>query len=153
MRLSMLPCLVSHSRRICTGSRVINRQCRSRLQARQQGLHEADAPQPQLRGLSHPSCEGQASATGGTRWGSADTLCPAQCLEAHWPAGVTLLQASATSLHLGSWSFFCSAHTRHGTRSVCVGVAPTPDFLPAFLCLGPVCQMDMPVQIKAAQRF
>lgn len=48
------------------GSQVINRQCLGRLRARQQGLHEADAQQLQLRGLGHPSCDGQASTAGGT---------------------------------------------------------------------------------------
>lgn len=64
--LVSITCIVFSSRRSCMGSQIINRQCLGRLWARQQGLHEADAQQLQLRGLGHPSCDGRASTAGGT---------------------------------------------------------------------------------------
>lgn len=64
--LVSITCIVFSSRRSCMGSQIINRQCLGRLRARQQGLHEADAQQLQLRGLGHPSCDGRASTAGGT---------------------------------------------------------------------------------------
>lgn len=39
----------------------------------------------------------------------------------------------------------------HGALWVCEGVETASDFLPAYLCFGPICQMAMPVQVKAAR--
>lgn len=83
-------------------------------------------------------------------WGRADTLRPGHCLEGQWPLGLSLPRVSTASLPCGSRSSFCYANTLRGAPSVRAGGETTSDFLPAYLCFGPICQMAMPVQVKAA---
>lgn len=74
------------------GSQVINRQYLGRLRAKQQGLHEADVQQLQLRGLGHPSCDGWVSTAGGTF--EAELTPSAQALP-----GVTMASETSFSKH------------------------------------------------------
>lgn len=131
-------CAVSPSRWICTGSRVINRQCLSRRRARQQGLHEADAPQPQLRGLGPPRpvgperCGAELIPTAlGTSWrGRASGTLPSPDVGQVPPSALETRLPSATPTP--SWG-----------QPVRVGVEATPDSWPTYLCSGLVHQTDV----------
>lgn len=62
-----------------------------------------------------------------------------------------LPQVSTASLHCGSRCFFCEASMLRGAPSVRAGVEAPSDFLLTSLCFGAICQVAMPVQVKAAR--